>query len=135
MIDTQQITVSSNTLMSNTNTNANIFENDKNEIRFFLGQESICADCDNVVSTQNCTVLGNANIKVALIEHFMATLALLNIKGVDVCLDNFEMPILDGSSKVWVEKLEPLKKELSDKFYTKGILVNKNMRRIYCIIK
>ena len=118
MMQTQQVAISSNALMSNSMTTATVFENDVNQIRFFLGGNSVIADCDNVVSTQNCTVIGNETIKVALIEHFMATLAFLNIKGIDVCLDNFEMPILDGSSKIWVEKLSPLKQEKSEKFYT-----------------
>lgn len=118
MMQAQQIAVSSNALMSNSMTTATIFLNNENQIRFFLGGNSIVADCDNVVSTQNCTVLGNQAIKVALIEHFMATLAFLNIKGVDVCLDNFEMPILDGSSKVWVEKLSSLKQEKNSQNYT-----------------
>ena len=80
MMQTQQIAVSSNALMSNSMTTATVFENDVNQIRFFLGGNSVIADCDNVVSTQNCTAIGNETIKVALIEHFMATLAFLNIK-------------------------------------------------------
>jgi len=118
MVNTEQISVSSNSLMANVNTTATIFANNKNEIRFYLGENSIVADCDNVVSTQNCTVLGAENIKVCLIEHFMATLAFLNISGVDICLDNFEMPILDGSAKIWIEKLSQLRKERSTQFYT-----------------
>lgn len=118
MMQTEQISVSSKTLMSNTETTANIFLNNTNEIKFFLGGQNIVADCNNVVSTQNCTVIGGENIKVALIEHFMATMAFLNIKGADICLDNFEMPILDGSAKIWVEKLQELKQEKSSVFYT-----------------
>ena len=118
MIQMEEISVQSNTLMSNTNTTAKIIPSDTGEIRFWLGENWIKADCDNVVSTQNCTVLGNEKVKVALIEHFMASLAILNIKSADVYLNNFEMPILDGSSRIWIEKLQPLKQELSTKKYT-----------------
>ena len=118
MVQTQQISVSSNALMSNTNTTATIFPNASKEIKFFLGGSWVIPSCDSVLSTQNCVVVGNEQIKVCLIEHFMATLAYLNIDSVDVCLDNFEMPILDGSAKVWAEKLMPLKQEKSDKYYT-----------------
>lgn len=114
----EQISVTSNTLMSNTNTCAKISPSESGEIKFWLGENYIKADCDNVVSTQNCTVLGSQTMKVALIEHFMAALAILNIDSADVRLDNFEMPILDGSSRVWVENLRPMQKERSSRYYT-----------------
>ena len=118
MIQMEQISVTSNTLMSNTNTCAKINASQTGEIRFWQGENWIKADCNNVVSTQNCTVLGNQSMKVALIEHFMAALAISNIDSADVYLDNFEMPILDGSAKIWMENLAPLRKERSSKYYT-----------------
>ena len=118
MMQTEEIVVSSNTLMSNTQTIANIAPSSSGEIRFWLGNNYVKADCDNVISTQNCTGIGNQTVKVAVIEHFRASLAILNISSVDVKLNNFEMPIVDGSAKVWVENLSALKNQRSNKFYT-----------------
>ncbi len=72
-------------------------------ITFTLAGQTLAASVDNVVSTQNCTVLGNESVKIALIEHFMAALAISNIDTLNASLSNYELPILDGSSKNWVE--------------------------------
>ncbi len=63
----------------------------------------------NVVDTRNCTALGNSpqNI-VATIEHLMASLYILGIDNLDIEINNQETPILDGSSKVFLEKLKDL---------------------------
>ncbi|MBR5598904.1 MAG: UDP-3-O-[Alphaproteobacteria bacterium] len=65
----------------------------------------------NVVDTRNCTALGSdsKNI-VSTIEHFMATLYILGIDNLDVEIDNAEIPILDGSSRVFLDilKTKPL---------------------------
>lgn len=63
----------------------------------------------NVVDTRNCTALGNSpqNI-VATIEHLMATLYILGIDNLDIEINNQETPILDGSGKVFLEKLKDL---------------------------
>ncbi len=103
MNTTTNDTITSNSLMGNQPCSVKVSQSNANGITFHLGENYIKASADNVVSTQNCTVLGDEKIKVALIEHFMAALAICNIKDLDVNLSNYEMPILDGSSKKWVE--------------------------------
>ena len=81
-------------------------------IRFFINDGVIEADANNVVSTEHCVVVADikngAKNKVALIEHFMAACAIKEIDALDVYINSqgFEMPIFDGSAKVWVEKFE-----------------------------
>ncbi|MBE7706044.1 MAG: UDP-3-O-acyl-N-acetylglucosamine deacetylase [Cyanobacteria bacterium SIG30] len=93
---------------------------DKKGIRFHIADTVLEASPFNIVSTEHCVVLGDfSNIqgyKVALIEHFMASVAICGIDALDIVFKNpnfevakmmqnaFEMPILDGSAKVWVEK-------------------------------
>lgn len=98
--------ISSVSLMSGLESSVTLFPSEQKGIRFFLGGKSVEADIDNVVSTEHCTVIGNSDIKVALIEHFMAACAICNIDSLDVCLNHYEVPILDGSSKEWVELFE-----------------------------
>lgn len=79
-------------------------------IRFHINNATIEADVDNVVSTEHCVVVADvkngAQNKIALIEHFMAACAVAEIDALDVYFNSegFEMPIFDGSAKVWVQK-------------------------------
>lgn len=70
------------------------------------GQPVIDAVADNVVDTTRGTVLGRKDAIVSTVEH---ALAALYAAGVDNCLidvDGPELPILDGSARLYVEKLE-----------------------------
>lgn len=95
--------ITSTALMSGVTTEVSLFPSEERGIRFFLNGVKIDANIDNVVSTEHCTVLGKDGAKIMLIEHFMAALAFCGIDSLDVCLNNFEIPILDGSSKEWVK--------------------------------
>ena len=69
------------------------------------GSESVEAVAENVVDTQRGTVIASGDVKVCTIEHAMAALF---AAGVDNCLVELtgpEMPILDGSSKIFTEKI------------------------------
>ncbi len=68
------------------------------------------ATYNNVVDTRNCTCLGSdtKNI-VSTIEHLMAVLYSQSIDNAYIEIDNAETPILDGSGKVFLEKLQQAK--------------------------
>ena len=51
------------------------------------------------------TLCNSTGISVSTVEHLMAALFALGITDVIVEIDNAEMPILDGSAKIWCEKL------------------------------
>lgn len=101
----KEIKISGICLMDGKNCDVNIFPSNEKGIRFFPknAKEPIEAIVENVISTQNCTVLANGNSKIALVEHFMAACAFCEIDSLDICLNAEELPILDGSSKKWVE--------------------------------
>lgn len=90
-------------LMTGVQSTAKLVPSANKGIRFHFADKVIEADVDNIVSTEHCTVIGNADIKVMLIEHFMAACAVCNIEALDVYLSHIEMPILDGASKKWVD--------------------------------
>jgi UDP-3-O-[3-hydroxymyristoyl] N-acetylglucosamine deacetylase len=52
------------------------------------------------------TVLQRDGVKVSTIEHLMAALYALQIDDLDVELDAGELPILDGSSRPFIEAIE-----------------------------
>lgn len=77
---------------------------------------------NQVVDTQNCTCLGNANREiVSTIEHIMAALYILGIDNVRIDVTNPETPIMDGSAKVFYEQLKkiPLKELPAKRKYLK----------------
>ena len=67
----------------------------------------LLANLKMVGATDLCTVLGDlAGAHVATIEHLMAALRALNVDNVIVELDANEVPVMDGSSAVFVEALK-----------------------------
>jgi len=78
-------------------------------VRFKRGETIIPARVDAVVATPRCTVLGQAGVQVALVEHLLAA---LHARGwwSDVLIEvtGEEVPILDGSAAGWLEEIEML---------------------------
>ena len=70
------------------------------------GQPSIKADVDNVISTRRGTTLGNEDMQVNTTEHVLAALYGMGVDNALIELDGPEIPILDGSSKLFVEAIE-----------------------------
>ena len=99
----KEIVLKSVALMTGIDSEAKICPSDNKGIRFHFNGKTIEAHIDNVVSTQHCTVIGNSDVKIMLIEHFMAACAICNINSLDVYLSHYELPILDGGAKMWVE--------------------------------
>ena len=107
-----KLTIEGNGLMSNIPSVFEIHPSDKRGIRFYIKGGIIEADPFNVVSTDHFVVLANlqTDIKIALVEHFMAACAVTGVDALDVFVksEGFETPILDGSAKKWVEKFNEI---------------------------
>ena len=99
----KEISVKSTALMTGLDCEAKLIPSTTKGIRFYFDGHSVEANVENVVSTEHCTVIGNQNIKVMLIEHFMAACALCHIDSLDVYLSHYELPILDGAAKKWID--------------------------------
>ncbi len=66
----------------------------------------IKADIDLVVDTSRGTTLEQNGARVYTIEHVLAALVGLQIDNVQIEVTGAEMPILDGSSKLYIDALE-----------------------------
>lgn len=77
------------------------------------GQPQIKALWSNVVDTRNCTCLGDGENRVSTIEHIMAALYMAGIDNTLIDVDNEELPIMDGSAKVFYDAFKniPLKEQ------------------------
>jgi UDP-3-O-[3-hydroxymyristoyl] N-acetylglucosamine deacetylase/3-hydroxyacyl-[acyl-carrier-protein] dehydratase len=66
---------------------------------------TVPADVEHVVDTSRGTSIEYKGIRIDTVEHVLAALAGLEIDNVLVELDQSETPILDGSARIYVEKL------------------------------
>ncbi|MDD4847859.1 MAG: bifunctional UDP-3-O-[3-hydroxymyristoyl] N-acetylglucosamine deacetylase/3-hydroxyacyl-ACP dehydratase [Bacteroidales bacterium] len=69
-------------------------------------QPEIEAIVENVKDTSRGTTLIKDNVRIATIEHCIAAIFALDIDNILIELDAEEVPILDGSAKLFVEALE-----------------------------
>ena len=69
----------------------------------------IKANFANVTSARLCTTLeNNHGAKVSTVEHLLAALYIIGIDNALIEIDNEEVPIMDGSSKDFIDILEKI---------------------------
>ncbi|MGN6476577.1 MAG: bifunctional UDP-3-O-[3-hydroxymyristoyl] N-acetylglucosamine deacetylase/3-hydroxyacyl-ACP dehydratase [Flavipsychrobacter sp.] len=72
------------------------------------------ADCDYVVDTSRGTTLEHNGARVSTVEHTLAALVGMGIDNVLIELDGPEVPIMDGSSKEFIEAIESVGVQIQD---------------------
>ena len=83
---------------------------------------------NNVTNTTLCTTISNnEGTKVSTIEHLLGALYGLGIDNVIIEIDNQEVPILDGSAKLFLEKIREIGINSSDQ-PIKIIKINKQVK-------
>ena len=83
------------------------------------GQPIVRADCDLVVSTERGTTLEENGVRINTTEHILAALYGCQVDNALIKINGSEVPIMDGSSKVFVDEIE------------KVGYINQNKERIY----
>jgi len=75
--------------------------------RIDLPEEPIIpADIDLVKDTQRSTTLELNEVRIITVEHLMSALYALGVNNVLVKMNNSEVPILDGSAKLFVKEIQ-----------------------------
>ena len=75
----------------------------------------IIPNFSNVSNTSlNTTISNGYGVKVSTIEHLMGALFGLGIDNATIEVDNEEIPILDGSAKIFIEKINEVGFEVSN---------------------
>ncbi len=69
-------------------------------------QPIIKADCDLVTDTSRGTTLQVGDAKISTVEHILAALVGLGVDNVLIQVNGPEIPIIDGSSSPFIEKIE-----------------------------
>ena len=80
----------------------------------------IPAKWDKVISTKFSTNIASNGVEVKTVEHLLSALAGLHINNCEILIDNVEVPILDGSSNIFVESI--LKKGIKEQDSEQKIL-------------
>lgn len=70
------------------------------------GSPSIPAHYSHVVNTRMATTLGIGEVTVSTVEHLMCAFALLGVDNAICEVSGPEVPIMDGSSRLFVEAIE-----------------------------
>jgi len=71
--------------------------------------ETVKALWSNVLDTRLCTLIGNkSGVTVGTIEHLMAALRACGVDNALIEIDGPEIPILDGSSKLFIDAIEEI---------------------------
>jgi len=95
-------------------------------IFFNFNKNIIIASWEFGQISQLCTQIKKNKIIISTIEHLMSSLSGLGIDNLEVKTDSGEMPILDGSSKEFYEKI--LENGLCEQnFHKKFILIKKEI--------
>ena len=90
-------------------------------------QPILPADINLVTDTQRSTTLEKDNVKIVTVEHLMSALYALGVNNVLIKMDSSEVPILDGSAKCFVEKIQKVGLKIQDallKYSKSSILFN-----------
>ena len=77
----------------------------------------IKADVRNVISTDRSTNLGMDGVEINTVEHILAAINGTEIDNIIIEIDNIEVPIMDGSSREFIEKISEIgtKEQSSEK--------------------
>ena len=77
-------------------------------IMFKIDDSLVLANYKNVTSTHRRTTISNKNIEIHTIEHLMAALYATNVTNAIIEMDSYEPPILDGSSKEFIDAINSI---------------------------
>ena len=82
----------------------------KNSGRYFVrvdlpNSPIIPALVSSVTSTTLSTEFGIENIRIRTVEHLLAALAAMKVDNARIEVDGPEVPLLDGSAKIWTEAI------------------------------
>ena len=70
------------------------------------GMPIVDADVNNVVAVERGTTIKQNDANISTVEHLLAAIVGLQIDNILIQIDGEEIPILDGSSKYFIECLE-----------------------------
>jgi len=73
---------------------------------FIVDGVRIDANVKNVVDTRRSTTLGVNSKTISTVEHILAALYLAGVDSCDIEVEGVEIPVLDGSAKIWFDAIK-----------------------------
>ncbi|MBC7476131.1 MAG: UDP-3-O-acyl-N-acetylglucosamine deacetylase, partial [Candidatus Sericytochromatia bacterium] len=80
--------------------------NTKSGIKFIKENHIIDLDINNIEKSFLCTKITNNKVSIFTIEHLLSALYGLGINNINIFVQGEEIPILDGSAKIFVHKIK-----------------------------
>lgn len=80
-------------------------ETEDSGINFYFNKKCFKANWKNAFVNKLCTKLKNGSTFISTIEHLMSALSGIGITNLKIEISSDELPILDGSSKEYLEKI------------------------------
>ena len=77
-------------------------------IKFMINNNLISATWKNAIVSQLCTRIKLKDNAISTIEHLMAAISGLGLTNLLIKINSNEVPILDGSSKEFVEEIKKI---------------------------
>ena len=62
-----------------------------------------------------CSTKAKEDIEIKTVEHLLAAVAGASIDNLIIKVDNIEIPILDGSSKIYLDAIKKIGLKIQDK--------------------
>ncbi len=87
------------------------------------GKPTLGASIENVVDTRMATSLGRGDVRICTVEHLLAAFSGLGIDNAIVEVSSSELPVMDGSSRPFVDAL--LKAGVQTQLKTRKFLIIK----------
>ena len=88
------------------------------------GGIKLAAHHQNLYAANRNTVLGNDQAQVCFVEHLLAAINLLSLHRINIKVSGAEIPLEDGSAKIWLQILKnwPLKKTIKPSYSLQKVL-------------
>ncbi len=80
--------------------------NTNSGIKFIKDKHVIDLDINNIEKSLLCTKITNNKVSIFTIEHLLSALYGLGINNINIFVQGEEIPILDGSAKIFVNKIK-----------------------------
>jgi UDP-3-O-[3-hydroxymyristoyl] N-acetylglucosamine deacetylase len=79
---------------------------------FIMDGITIPASVGHILDTRLATTLGHQHARIGMVEHLLAALYMMEIDNAVIEVEGGEVPVLDGSSRLWVAAIRTAGRQL-----------------------
>jgi UDP-3-O-acyl N-acetylglucosamine deacetylase len=88
--------------------NLHFIPSDHGKVTFISKGINIDAHYDNVISTNFAVTLGRSGVSISTVEHLLSALHIFGIDSIYIEIDGPEIPIFEGSARIFVDAIKSI---------------------------